>query len=221
MNNKWGMMLFFSKLSQIQKNKQLNYYKHKDIITVNLKSKKILSDLISFTEKVSGFPYLYKRFFEDMEKFNFLNISSVSDDKDNWSPNIYGEITLYQHTIGTVELFFEIIGKLDIPKSQIDFYFIVILLHDFGKSIALCKFYNIDKFEAHHKRSAEYFIKITEELKIDIDESIKKVIYDTLFNHHESTSKDSMNNPFLYVLIEADKIQREREKKLLEVNNLI
>lgn len=219
MNKKWGKMLFFSRLSQIQKEKQMNFFKKKDVITVNIKSKRILSDLVFFTEKANGFPYLYKRFFEDMEKFDFMGASSVGDDENDWAPNIYGETNLYDHTIGAVEYFFKMIEKLNIPESQIDFYFIIVLLHDFGKSKELCKQYGVDKFSAHHKRSAEYFKLVVEELDVNIDDSIKKAIFDTLYNHHESSSKTSKDNPFMYVLIEADKAQREKERKLMEVQN--
>lgn len=214
----WSKMLVNTVLSQIESNRKV----HKKIekrYQVDITKKKIFDDLKYIFNYIGGYRNLYIKFFEDMEEFNFLETSSVTDNKDDL-PSLYKEIKLYEHTINVVTQFLDI-AKKDIQVQQnIDIYLIIVLLHDFGKSHNLCNFYNINLEEEHCNRSAYYFKEIV--LKYFKDEEILDnasftIIYGTLFNHHKIlTEEEKKENPYYLKLIESDKKARALEKSFLD-----
>ena len=223
MHRSWGKMLYYIELAKIQQKKVNNSCgvdKKKEVIEVNITEPEILKELNSVYSFLKGFPKLLAKLFSDMDKFDFINTSSVTDREDNWDANIYGQIKLYYHIVRALTIAINKMDELKIPESQKDFFGLVVFLHDFGKSHELCKHYNIDLSNSHDKRSAYYLRKLTQEDDYKIDLQTIDAICTTISSHHSASEEMINNNSALKFLIEVDNQERKAEAKFLEAEEM-
>lgn len=209
MHNGWGKMLYYTELAKIQQRKVKAEKSERTIIKVEISNKQILQDLQEAYNSLGGYPKLLAKLFTDMHKFSFLETSSVTDREENWNKNTFGTIKLYNHSVRSLNIAVIKLEESNIPESQKDFFGLIVLLHDFGKSHALCQHYGIDLSLPHDKRSAYYFKKITQEDDYKIDEHTVNSIFNVLSKHHTASLAEIENDTALKFLIESDKQERK------------
>lgn len=208
----WKKMITNKVLSEISHKKLISHTK-KIKFDVAIENRTIFEELGMVFENIEGNRRLFIKLFEDMDKFNFSEASSVTTNDVLLSD--YGEIKLYRHTINTFR------EMLKIVNSEMDkeILLLIALLHDFGKSSELCSHYKITKEDRHWVRSAHYFTNIIEsdQNNYELDESAIKIIANTLSIHHESLlNKSQQENRYLVYLKKADAAARKLEKTQLD-----
>ncbi|MBW6487571.1 HD domain-containing protein [Sulfurimonas sp.] len=205
-------------------NKVLSNISHKKVISnqkkitldVKIKNKQIFYDLAKIMEKTNGYRKILIKIFEDMDKFEFDKASSVTNGDTLFAEYDFTEIKLYEHTLN---VFAEMLKIVDKETQGREVLILLALLHDFGKSNALCKHYKITKEEKHWIRSSQYFNTIIEEDRdfFDLDETAIQIIRYVLSIHHDSlTTEADKQNRYRNELVKADRAARESEKLKLK-----
>lgn len=210
LHNMWGKVLVISELSKLSALKQPKIIK-KESYDVSISNPKIFKELQELFKYIGGYKSLYIKLFEDMSEFKFDSSSSVTDD-DGYE-STYGETNLHDHTINCLKEMILIIQNNESYENDKDIYYLLALLHDFGKSKTLCARHGINiKKNKHFKRSAEYFSKIVKEniTQFQLDETSYSIILNTLKVHHNIVDVD-YNNLFLSTLKKADGAARRYE----------
>ncbi len=216
----WQRMFVIKELANIAA-KMHKEKVHAEKVYISISSKDIFEDFQDVVSSTDSYRRLFAKLFEEMERFNFKESASVTDSKFENKKAQFENIKLYEHTINTFNSMLKILGGTETSQQYLnkDIFLIIALLHDFGKSHALCEAYDIDITEHDHwVRSADYFIKLINEdddLYL-LEETTIKIIHKTLFLHHTNISKEKKTD-FLSKLIEADKLARDLELKKLEL----
>lgn len=220
----WEKMLVLKNISNFENNrikKQISHEKYQ----VNISNERIFKELSQVFSEIQGHKNLYIKLFEDMNNFDFINISSVVDELSNGQIPKFKEIKLYDHTLNTFFQMTKILKSKETLKVQKDIFLLIALLHDFGKSHKLCENYGIDLENEHHVRSAQYFNHLISNStdNYGLDKVTFEIIYKTLNQHHEIISTATQETIFLQLLKEADAMARKVEegilKNLKEKNN--
>lgn len=216
MNTAWRKMLVFKRISEISDNKKKTKIVPKKL-NVNIKNKMIFNQLASVLSKNTAYTQLYIKLFEDMDRFNFAETSSVPDaEYFDLIASDFKHINLLKHTIGVFDRMSAILESAHSLKisDKADVLLVIALLHDFGKSEVLCKSYDIGLRDKHWIRSAKYFLQIVKTEDIEIDEVTKNTIFETLRLHHSPIlSQQQQENLFLQLLKQADSEARYKELK--------
>jgi len=210
LNKNWEKMKATTVLSVIENNRRKKEVKNEKY-SVYIENEVIFNDLEFVFFHIDGFRNLYIKLFEDMSKFDFINTSSVTDSSDNLISN-HGTTMLYKHLFNTFREMVEILKRGN-SSLQKDIFYLLALLHDFGKSHELCNHYNIDLSHKHHVRSALYFESIIEEEddRFGMDTTSFLIILKNLKEHHSMGEKS--DDIFMEKLKIADRRAREFEKE--------
>lgn len=165
------------------------------------------------------FHNLFKELFIDMDKYEFRNTESVSQEFDthlleyNNRYKLLTSIDLYSHTINVIV---ETIKLAGLPQETKNIAVLISLLHDFGKSKELQTTYQFEKIESskHHYVSANYAKqklqneRFSHKSKNEITKELIELVEKTLRSHHEKTKEPNL---FLDLLVKADFNARENE----------
>ena len=222
LHGNWKKMMATTIISDIE-NKRRKRELKKENYSVSISSKAIFNDLKLVFCEIDGFRTLYIKLFEDMALFDFINTSSVTDKKDSMVSK-HGITKLYEHTFNTFNAMVKLLKGSEHYRVQKDIFYLIALLHDFGKSHALCDDYLINLKDQHHIRSAKYFKKIIEdeENRFGIDETSFKIILKTLSEHHSLVSENSEDSDvkedtvYMAFLKKADGMARNLEKEKIK-----
>jgi len=195
--------------------------------------KEILNHLIYFYKLSPTFKEEILTIFTDFKTFDFKHTPSVEKEKETAyvkiesriENQIYShkreleKISLYNHTIRVAKLAIEkYLGSIDFENLLL-----LSLLHDIGKSEALCNAYQIDTKTIlnHEEKSALYLKKIFNKK----DKQTKNSLVFILENHHRARRdkqdspilKELQKNTLFQKLCEVDFLAREKESELLNL----
>jgi len=215
LHRSWEKMLAFKHISNFE-NKRIKKQIIHEKYQVNIPEKRIFKELSYVFSEIHGYKNLYIKLFEDMSLCDFINTASVIDNHGENTPK-YKEIKLYDHTLNTFYKMVEILKPKENLIIQKDIFLLIALLHDFGKSHKLCEIYKINLENGHHIRSSQYFNQIITD-SIDnygLDKVTFKIIYETLYAHHEIIPASSTETIFMKLLKEADGMARKTEEEIL------
>ena len=214
MHSGWSRMLISTVMSEIE-NKRRPIPVLKEENEVNIANRGIFEDLNFMIDYAEGYKKLYIKIFEDFSKYKLNETSSVRDRGDDL-PSLYGKIKLYAHIKNSLMEMIKIIDENERAYAfQKDIFLLIILLHDIGKSHALCADYAIDLKMEHCERSAAYFKKIVaeEDDNFQLDETSFNIIYTTVYMHHKFVNEETK---YLKILKQADSSARNKELEELE-----
>lgn len=215
LHRSWQKMLVYKHISNLE-NKRIKKQIVHEKYQVNISEKRIFKELSYVFSEIQGYKNLYIKLFEDMSLCDFINTASVTD-KHGENSSKYIKIKLYDHTLNTFYKMVEILKSKENLTIQKDIFLLIALLHDFGKSHKLCEKYNINLENGHHIRSSQYFNNIILN-SIDnygLDKVTFKIIYETLYAHHEIIPASSSETIFMKLLKEADGMARKTEEEIL------
>ena len=215
LHRSWQKMLVYKHISNLE-NKRIKKQIVHEKYQVNISEKRIFKELSYVFSEIQGYKNLYIKLFEDMSLYDFLHTPSVTDNHGENGLK-YKQVKLYDHTLNTFYKMVEILKSKESLTIQKDIFLLIALLHDFGKSHQLCEKYNIDLENGHHIRSSQYFNNIILN-SIDnygLDKVTFKIIYETLYAHHEIIPASSSETIFMKLLKEADGMARKTEEEIL------
>lgn len=188
----------------------------------------------------SRFAPLMVDFFEDMQKYDFANASSISPKQVTYEDEgtkmtrykHLTKITLLSHTIRVLDNMIDILTVLNYPAQISDSCIMIALLHDYGKNPKIMQQFSEYSGEPHERISAKYaqvklqqYADMAKKDDYEYEERVKiiKLVHTTLFQHHQKdTNKTESEDKIQFsltrkLLIEADTLARRQELEILGV----
>lgn len=183
--------------------------------------------IISFTPRMKD---LVLEIVGRMKEYSFENVNSLNKDSFNSFGGdssryhiLHEEIMLYNHTINVVMQMVDMLSESEHPTQIIEIGVLLAFFHDFGKSPIVALNHTEDRDESHHKISANFskhFLTAyaLKNNKTFINDEVINVVYETIYNHHNPTAKESV---FLEILKRADKKARDLELRMVKARKAL